>query len=372
MKILLSGGHLTPALALCDYIQALHSDDSLVFAGRRYSQDSTKQLAHEYQEIKNRGLTFVEFWAPRWQAGFGLWIVLFPLQFVWSWMKAIYIFLRHRPTVYMSFGGYLAVPLALAAWLLRIPIVTHEQTRVIGTATQFISKLATKVAVSFADTSGELPSDKVVITGNPLRPVLFTPKPNRPTWLPSSTRKPILYVTGGNQGSQVINTLIEQALPTLTKSWLVIHQCGNKSATTNYRKQLERSKAKLPAGQQGAYFVSEWFSELDLAWIYQNAQVVVARAGANTLAELITFELPSVVIPLPFSHGNEQQRNAEWLAGVGGTYVIPQKQVNATELISALHYVKNHRANYLASLAQVPKTKDAAKALYQVITKASR
>ncbi len=372
MKILLSGGHLTPALALCDYIRSQSTADELVFAGRRYSQDQTKQLAHEYQEITNRGLTFVEFWAPRWQSGLGLWILLFPLQFAWSWLKALYICLRHRPTVYVSFGGYLAVPLALAAWLLRVPIVTHEQTRVVGTATKLISKVATTVAVSFSDTTGDLPGRKVVVTGNPLRPVLFTPKPSRPNWLPSTTRKPILYVTGGNQGSQVINTLIEQSLPALTKMWLVIHQCGNKSATTNYRKQLERSKAKLPAAQQGAYFVSEWFSEPDLAWIYQNAQVVVARAGANTLAELITFELPSVVIPLPFSHGNEQQRNAEWLAGVGGTYVIPQKQVTAAALVAALHYVKNHRANYLASLAQVPKTKDAAKALYEVVAKASR
>ncbi len=371
MKILISGGHLTPALALCDYVKAEYPEHTLVFVGRKFSQDNLKQLAHEYEETARRKITFVTFWAPRLQQTGSLFqTALIPLRFLVAIIRALLILIWQRPKVLVSFGGYLAVPLSIAAWLLRIPVVTHEQTRVMGKANLWIAKLARKVAVSFEDTARYFPATKVVVTGNPLRSSLLNKATQKPTWIETSVRKPILYVTGGNQGSQVINTLIEQMLPSLTKSWLVIHQCGNPTISTNYKRTLDRAKKKLPKTHQSSYHVFEWLPETELAWVYQHASCVLSRAGANTLSELIALKVPSLLIPLPFSPQDEQQRNAEWLNQAGGALVIPQKELSAERVLSDLQYIRNHHLDLKASLGHIKSHPNAAQMLYQVISQA--
>lgn len=367
MKLVISGGHLTPALALIDYIQAKHPETEIVFVGRRLSQDKLNQVSHEAQEAEQRGLTFVELKAPRMNRDVPLNLVLNTPAFTAATYKALGILLKYKPDIFLSFGGYLALPLAIASHMLRIPIVTHEQTRTAGLANQLIGKLAKKIAVSDTSSTKYFDAKKVVVTGNPLRTVLFETQ-KRPTWLKSTPNRPLLYITGGNQGSEIINSITQQSLRPLLSQWFVVHQCGNPTSQRNYKVELEQSVQRLSPNLRNNYVVREWVSDTELGWLYQHASVVISRAGANTVAELIAHHLPSILIPLPFARHDEQALNAQYMAELGGAEVLNQKDLNSESLLKKLSLVKKYHATMTHHLENVPPPTDASEKLYDVLS----
>lgn len=366
MKILISGGHLTPALAVIDYIQDQHPETKIIFVGRKFSQDKLKQPSNEAQEVKKREVPFVTLNAPRMSHDLPLNLVLRLPAFILATCSAINILLTQKPTVFLSFGGYLALPLALACYLLRIPIVTHEQTKAAGLANQIIGKLAQKVAISHSSSGRYFQAKKTILTGNPLRAALFKTQ-KRPNWLPTAPNKPLLYITGGNQGSEIINSITQQALRPLLSQWFVVHQCGNPTSQRNYKAELEQSFQRLSATLRGSYIVREWVNENELAWLYQHASVVISRAGANTVAELIAHHLPAILIPLPFARHDEQALNAQYMADLGGAEVLPQKELNSVTLLKKLAVVKKYHSTMKQHLSDTQTPADAAAKLYQVL-----
>lgn len=337
MKLLITGGHLTPALAFIDYLQTNHPSVNCFFVGRKYAQRSSGQLAHEETEVSKRKVTFIPFDSGKFTTRNPIKLIHEGGLFFTAFIRAFFILMTTKPTSILSFGGYLAVPIVLVGWILRIPIVTHEQTVTMGYANRVISLFAKKVAVSHADSADFAPKTKTVLTGLPIRSSLAIPR-NKPSWLPKVLSKPILYITGGSQGSEIINSTIQNCLKDLTKQWLVIHQCGLAS-NRNYLRELQSASQSLPPASKNRYFVHEWITDEELGWIYQNASLVVSRSGANTVAELSAFQLPSIMVPLPFSHQNEQLRNAQILEKVGLAVVIEQKQLNPHTLLEIISVV---------------------------------
>lgn len=367
MKIIIPGGHLTPALAFIDYVKAHHPDDELVFCGRLYSQDRLKQKSQEKNEVSKRDIPFVVFSAPRWDHASLVAKMLYPFLLIGAFFQAATILWREKPSVILSFGGYLAIPLVMAAVLLGIPVVTHEQTRTIGLANTFIARLAKKIALSYPESAAGLPLTKVVVTGNPLRLALFSSQP-RPSWLSTKSEKPIVYITGGNQGSEIINVTVQQSLKVLTKDWLIIHQCGNPTQNRHYRQELEQARLRLPVSLQPNYVAREWLSEEEVGWVYQHATAVVSRAGANTVLELAAHRLPSILIPLPFAHGDEQTINARYLADKGGAIVLTQKELNSDSLPASLAQLFKFRRSMKTKLNELVVQSDAPAKLYQVVS----
>lgn len=334
MKILISGGHLTPALAVIDYIRRVDPQTKIVFVGRRQSQNG--QQSPEKAEVERRGLKFISLASPRivgYRWGSTVWHLPRLVLAVW---RAGQIIKKERPQVFLSFGGYLAVPVAVAAWLNKIPIVTHEQTRVLGIANKLIAQLARQVAISFKPTASQVPGGKSVLTGNPLRPKLLTPAQRVPERFADLTHKPILYVTGGSQGARFINKLIADNLEHLAQQWTIIHQAGNPRPGGYDFAALSALKENLPVSLKKRYVVAKWFSESELAWIYHHARLVVARAGANTVQELHFFALPAVLIPLPRSRYGEQLMNARSLSKLGGAVVLDQDEVTDKQFLMKL------------------------------------
>lgn len=372
MKILISGGHITPALALIEYIQETSSEIEITFAGRKYSQTKQKQQSWEEIEIAKKNVTFVPFEAPKLITSSLADILSIVFTFPKSVIDALGIMLQQKPSVFVSFGSYQAVPLSLAAWLMRVPIVTHEQTKTIGVATKAIAPFAKKIAVSFKETVTELPKTKVVVTGNLIRRNLLNKTFDKPEWLKTTSRKPVLYVTGGNQGSEIINTTVGQVLSRLTKRWLVVHQCGNATAVRNYRSELEQLRNKLPPSQKSSYIIKEWLSEEELAWVYKQARVIVSRAGANTIQELQHYAIPSILIPLPFSRKDEQLIGAESLSKKGAAYLLHQKDLNPQSLVEALEVVEAQHSDMEEQLKKLPIKLDADKKLFDLIAQVAQ
>ncbi|NCN82924.1 MAG: UDP-N-acetylglucosamine--N-acetylmuramyl-(pentapeptide) pyrophosphoryl-undecaprenol N-acetylglucosamine transferase [Candidatus Pacebacteria bacterium] len=335
MKILTTGGHLTPALAFIDYVLG-QSDPEFVFLGRKFSQIENQQRSHESQAIAERKIKFVQFQSGKLSYHSPLQLFAQTWQVLLGFVKATQILKAEKPDVVVLFGGYLAVPVAIASWLKRIPVITHEQTAVASLSNQIIGLFSKKIAVSHTTALTQFPFKKAVFTGNLLRQKLEEKNPTTPSWYKSTEKHPLLYVTGGNQGSQVINATITQILPQLTKDWVVIHQCGAPTKQTNYRQQLQNEMLRLSQPAQSRYYVKEWITEEELTWIYKQASAVISRAGANTTFELQHFGIPTIFIPLPFSHKQEQLKNAELAVKSGGSIVLSQKHLTPETLLAAL------------------------------------
>jgi UDP-N-acetylglucosamine--N-acetylmuramyl-(pentapeptide) pyrophosphoryl-undecaprenol N-acetylglucosamine transferase len=353
MKVLISGGHLTPALALIDYIQEFKPDVDIVFIGRQFARAADGQRSLEEDETAARSVPFYPLDAGKLgQRSLAGWISQ-GIRFLKSLPRAYSLVRALQPTVAVSFGGYLAVPVSLACWLQRIPVITHEQTRSVGISNQLISRVAAKVAVSYPESAKYFPPHKVSVTGNLIRKQLTIKRPAAPGWWRGDLSLPLLYVTGGSQGSEVLNATVSQCLPRLLRQWSIVHQCGGATKHRNYREELEARRSQLSKNQQQRYIIKDWISDRELAWIYRSATAVVSRAGANTTLELTYHRLPSVLVPLPFSHHREQQRNAEALAAVGGAILLPQKTLTPDSLIEALETIRSRHQSFRRKLEQI-------------------
>lgn len=228
------------------------------------------------------------------------------------------------PDVVLATGGYVAVPLGIAAKLNRRPLVVHEQTVRLGLANRMLARAATTFAVSSESTLPLLPARAratAVVTGNPVRPEVLSGQGEKAIETLSlrgfERALPTVYVTGGAQGSQQINNVVATVLPWLLPQANVIHQCGpaNVAALRSAAALLPRELAPryLPLGFVGA----------ELPDVLALADVVISRSGAGTLAELTALGKPSVLIPLASSAGNEQAHNASYLADTGAAIALP-------------------------------------------------
>ncbi len=368
MKILISGGHLTPALAFIDYALTNHPQDTCVFVGRTFSQSGNAQKSQEKAAVLARGVKFVAFHSGKLSSYAPHILLSESLSFLRSLWEAEQIIRKERPHLFLSFGGYLALPLACIAFLHRLPIITHEQTRTAGVANRFIAKIATIVALSYPESQQFFAKEKTTVIGNPIRPQLLTKAPEPPAWLQGNIDLPILYITGGSQGSQFINTTILQVISQLTKEWVVIHQCGNPTKHMNYYNELMQKKKTLPPVQQRRYFISEWLTENEQAWIYQHAHAIVSRAGANTVHELMTIGKPAIFIPLPQSHDDEQLKNALAMEQTGSALIIQQKNMSAAVFLETLKTF-NRKYRTLARCARANRKEldnSASQQLYQL------
>lgn len=241
-----------------------------------------------------------------------------------------------RPDVVLATGGYVSIPVGLAARWCRRPLVLHEQTVRLGLANRVLARVATRMAVSSASTLPLLPGslrESAVVTGNPVRPEVLRGQADAAIgalgWQDADRALPTVYVTGGAQGSAQINSLIAEILPWLLTRANVVHQCGAASLA-----QLRGNAARLPAGLAGRYLVTG-FVGAELPDVLALADVVVSRSGAGTIAEITALGKAAVLIPLASSAGDEQRHNARQLAGSGAAVALLD-EVTAGALRAAL------------------------------------
>lgn len=258
-------------------------------------------------------------------------------------VQAMAIVRTFRPQVLLSTGGYVGVPPVIAAWMQRVPILTHEQTVQIGLANRITSRFATCIALSFASAADELAPalrKKTVVTGNPVRPLIFggnaTEAARMAGFAPEDDQLPTLYVTGGSQGSRLINRAVEAALPELLQSCRIIHQCGEQpSGDEQDYDRLHAAYTSLPDGLKRRYFVTRFVND-EIRHVFALTDLVLGRAGAGTLAELCVLGLPAVYIPLVPTGGDEQTRNANMCVAAGAAELIPQSELSPERLLAVV------------------------------------
>jgi UDP-N-acetylglucosamine--N-acetylmuramyl-(pentapeptide) pyrophosphoryl-undecaprenol N-acetylglucosamine transferase len=242
---------------------------------------------------------------------------------------------RLRPRVVFATGGFVALPVAIAAALARVPVVVHEQTAVPGLANRIAARVARRVAVTFAESAPFFGSTPTVVTGNPLRPELRDG--HRAAALEHFGFDPVLpvvYVTGGAQGSHAINRALGETLADLLAHTQCLHQCGDNRATGD-REWLQARRAALTPTLAARYALRPWVGD-ELADVYAAAALIVSRAGAGTVNECCQLGLPALYIPLPGAAGDEQTANAKLVARAGGCAILPQSGMTPALLLQRI------------------------------------
>ncbi len=327
--IFVTGGHITPALAVIEEIRAVHPTWHIVFIGRKYAFEGKRVVSEEYQLVQDAGIPFHSITTGRLQRWVGVWTVLSLLKFPIGFLESLWYVWRYQPSITLSFGGYIALPVVLATRFFRRPVVTHEQTAGMGLANRIISGLSCRVCLS-ARTHGNTRTSKVILyTGIPLRKQLRQSPVAPPFHV--DEQMSMLYITGGATGSQSLNALVFPILHTLVSRFALVHQTGRLDFP-----KAQALRQDIPPAKQSRYIPLAYVDGSTLSWILHRCVFVVGRSGANTVAELETLGIPAVFIPLPWAGQGEQEANAMRMAASGAAVVMDQKRLTPMTLLAAL------------------------------------
>ena len=259
-------------------------------------------------------------------------------------IKAIFTSLKLikeiKPDIIVSFGGYISVPVVIAGFLHHTPSITHEQTLTISLSTKINSYFVNKIALSFKESINNLnlPANKTIITGNLIRSDVYQKESLKYKFLNSIINQyPLLYITGGNQGSTPINKIIEKTISKLSKKYTIIHHTG----------KIDYSHFKEKFAHEKKYYPTEFVDLEDIGWVLNNARIIISRSGANICQEIVTLKKNSILVPLPVSQQNEQLLNADWTKKnlPLQTIVINQSRLTPKKIIHSVAKLQNITIN---------------------------
>ncbi len=303
--VALTGGHFSPAYALVEALEAAHTN--VQFFGRTHAFSEGESPTIEHSLIgSNPHVTFISIPGAR-----------LNIRVIQNFFISFFIALKHfrakRPEYIISFGGYLAIPVCIAGWLLRIPTYLHEQTIAPGKANQFLMRFSRKVYLAFPEAAKWFPHEKTRLIGNPYHSSFFMPE--APAWFKRSNNRPLLLIMGGSTGAHNVNELFKKDIDVLIQKYQIVHQIG-----TSIYKDFEQ----LQVYQSDNYYPVKQLLPQEIAFFMQNSDFCITRSGANTFFLLVYYALPCVLIPLPIAPNDEQRKHAQVIASEGAGIIMEE------------------------------------------------
>lgn len=322
-----TGGHIYPGITIAKTLLEKVPDAKVIFIG------TERGLEADIVPKEGFELAFIDV------AGFRRKLSLDTLKTAYRAARSVFqaraILKRFKPDVVVGTGGYVSGPVVLAAWLLRIPTMIHEQNALPGYTTKILSLLADAVAVTYPESAGYLPKRaRTRVTGNPIRrSILETTKNQGLAAFGLDPRRLTILIFGGSQGARAINKAAVKMMPDLirSKDVQVIYQTGK----LDYERVIKELEDKCEdALLTSRLIVRDYIYRMDYAMAC--ADLVVGRAGAISIAEITGRGLPAILIPLPSSAEGHQEKNAKALEAAGAAIVINQRDLNRESLLEAI------------------------------------
>ncbi|MEW5767228.1 MAG: undecaprenyldiphospho-muramoylpentapeptide beta-N-acetylglucosaminyltransferase [bacterium] len=310
-----SGGHTAPAIAFVEALLKREPTANILYVG------STKGI--ETEIVPAKGIHFMAIHTGKLRRYFSL--KTLPdlcLRLPLGILQALNTILHFKPDCIFSTGGYVSLPVVIAGRILKRPILIHEQTVEVGLANRIGGRLADRIAISFETSKRYFPLEKVVLTGNPVRPEILSG--DRISAAKRFGLRPDLvtaYVTGGSQGSHRINQAIAQVLSRILEKAQVIHQCGERDFDW-----LSREAEGLGEELRQRYRLFRFIGS-EIGEVFALTDLLVSRAGAGIVNEAATLGKPAIFIPLPSATRDEQTRNARMLADIGAAILILEQDL---------------------------------------------
>lgn len=334
MKILFagggSGGHFTPIIAVARQLRKIAEDEKFVslemvfVADKPFEKDTLDLEGIRYVELQSGKRR--NYWSPL--------NILDLFRTAKAVFKGLWLIYTELPDVIFSKGGFAAFPVLFAARMYNIPLIIHDSDSVPGKVTKWSAKFADRIAVSFEDATAFFPPEKTAYTGSPVRSQLLGGNPDEAVQMfHLETHAPLLFIMGGSQGAQSINDAVLQLLPTLVDSLQIIHQCGD----NNYADTAGQASVLLSSSpNKNRYHVFGHMNEDELRNASRMADLIVSRAGGNTIFEIAAWGIPSILIPLPSAAQDHQRKNAYAYARTGACEVIEETNLTPSVLLGEI------------------------------------
>ena len=331
-KIVLTGGgtagHVTPNIALLPALQAAGYEISYVGS----YEGIEKKLIADFN-IPYTGISTGKFRRYLDPKNFSD-----PFRVMKGFVEARNYLKNYQPDVVFSKGGFVSVPVVRAAASLHIPCIIHESDMTPGLANKLCIPVAEKVCCNFPETMKNIPADKAVLTGSPIRAELAEgSKLAGLNMCGFTANKPVIMVIGGSLGAANVNKAVRDALPKLLEDFQVVHLCG--------KDKIDNLLLNTPGYKQFEYIKAE------LKDIFAMADVVISRAGANAICELLALRKPNILIPLPAAASRgDQILNANSFRSQGFSYVLEEEELTNTTLLEAIDHVFHKKDAYIDAM----------------------
>lgn len=328
-KIIMTGGgsagHVTPNLALIPKLEQMGYD--VEYIGTR---DGIERSIIEGENIKYNIIT-----SGKLRRYFDIKNFSDPLKVVKGIFEAKNIIKREKPNIVFSKGGFVSVPVVIAAYLNKVPVIAHESDITPGLANKLATPFCTKICVTFPESLKAIKGDKGIITGTPIREELFKGSKIKGCKICGFLdEKPILMIIGGSLGSKVINDAIRNNIKTILKKYNVIHICG--------KDNLDNELNNLKGYKQFEYVKEE------LTHLMAAADIFVSRAGANVIFELLALNKPNVLIPLSAKASRgDQILNARSFEASGYSVVIQEEELHDEILLEKINDIYINKDKFI-------------------------
>lgn len=333
-RILLTGGgtagHVTPNIALLPELKALDYDIQYVGSYNGIEKDLITELGIPYHGIASGKL----------RRYFSLQNFTDPFRVLKGFSQANHLVRTLKPDVIFSKGGFVSVPVVLAGKRNRVPVVIHESDMTPGLANKIAIPSASKVCCNFPETIAHLPADKALLSGCPIRQELMQgDKDAAKKFCGFTSNKPVILIIGGSLGSVNVNNAVRAILPELLKDFQIIHLCGKGKQDT--------SLSNLEGYAQFEYIKDE------LKDLFALTDIVISRAGANAICELVALRKPNILIPLSINASRgDQILNARSFEKQGFSIVIEEEELSNEHLLASVRSLYENRNTYVTAMEE--------------------
>ncbi|MDF2905069.1 MAG: murG [Herbinix sp.] len=331
-RIVLTGGgtagHVTPCIALLPQLKQEGYDIQYIGSYQGMERKLIEEYNIPYHGISSGKLR--RYFDPKNFSD--------PFKVMKGYLEARKLLKTLNPDIVFSKGGFVTVPVVLAAKNNKIPVIVHESDISPGLANKLALPSASKICVNFPETLKYLPEGKAVLTGTPIRKELFSGNKLRGLdFCGFTVNKPVLLVIGGSTGSRVINEIIRGMLPTLLRDFQVIHLCG--------KGNLDERLSDTAGYAQFEYIRAE------LSDLFAAADMVISRAGANAICELLALRKPNILIPLSAKASRgDQILNAESFERQGYSYLLKEEELTIAKLLEAINTIVEKKQDYIDAM----------------------
>lgn len=325
MKVVVSGGgtggHIYPALSLIKEMKKYNPKAKFLYIGTETGLES--------KLVPRENITFKTINITGFKRKLSFDNVKTVVRFLKGVSRAKKMIREFDPDVVIGTGGYVCGPVVYAAAKLKVPTIIHEQNSVPGLTNKFLSRYVSKIAISFEESKSFFPINKIEYTGNPrASEAVATKEVDRLTQLGLDKRKKTVLIVGGSRGARPINEAFIHSLKEASKrNYQFLYVTGDVHYNNVF---AEVKKQGNPANVHIEPFIH------NMPEVLKNVDLIVARAGATTLAEITALGLPSILIPSPYVTNNHQEKNARTLAENGAAIVIKEVEMNVVNLIEQI------------------------------------
>lgn len=331
-RIVLTGGgtagHVTPNMALIPNLQEAGYDIQYIGSYDGIEKDLITGIDIPYHSISSGKL----------RRYFDVKNFTDPFKVMKGYLQASKLLKQLKPDIVFSKGGFVSVPVVLAAKHRHIPCIIHESDMTPGLANKLAIPSATKVCCNFPETLKYLPNGKAVLTGSPIRQELFQGNKERGlSFCGFTSDKPVILVIGGSLGAVAVNNAVRESLDELLKHFQIIHLCG---------------KGKVePSLQQKQGYVQFEYIKKELSDLFACTDLMISRAGANAICEILSLRKPNILIPLSAAASRgDQILNARSFEKQGYSFVIEEESLTREALVQAVETVYENRNSYVDAM----------------------